>query len=317
MSKLRGRPAPAVTRPIMTKPELLDRIGRLKQERRAVILAHNYQIPEVQDAADYTGDSLGLSQQAAASPAEVIVFCGVHFMAETAAILSPEKTVLLPDPNAGCPMAATITARELRDWKAKYPGRPVVCYVNTTAEVKAEADVCCTSSNAIRVVNSLPDEEVLFVPDRNLAAYTARQTGKKIIAWDGACYVHDRIRAADVMGKKRLHPRAEVWVHPECRPEVIDLADRVISTGHMVTAARETAAAEVLVGTEAGIIHRLRKENPRTAFFPVKDMAFCSNMKKINLRKVLRALEEMTYRIEVAPDIAGRARGAIEKMIRL
>ncbi len=301
----------------MTKQEIVARVNGLKTERRAVILAHNYQIPEVQDVADYTGDSLGLSQEAAASPAEVIVFCGVHFMAETAAILSPEKTVLLPDRHAGCPMAATISAQELRDWKAKYPGRKVVCYVNTTAEVKAESDVCCTSSNAVRVVNSIPDEEILFVPDKNLAAYVARQTGKKIIAWDGCCYVHDRILAADVQARKRLHPDAEVWVHPECRPEVIDLADRVISTGHMVTAARATRAAEVIVGTEAGIIYRLKKENPKTAFYPVKDMAFCSNMKKVNLRKVLAALEEMKYRIEVPQDISRRARGAIEKMIQL
>ncbi len=301
----------------MTKKDMIAAVAALKLERRAVILAHNYQIPEVQDIADYTGDSLGLSQEAARSPAEVIVFCGVHFMAETAAILSPEKTVLLPDRHAGCPMAATISGQELRDWKAKYPGRPVVCYVNTTAEVKAESDVCCTSSNALRVVNSIPDEEILFVPDKNLAAYVARQTGKKIIAWDGCCYVHDKILAADVLAKKRLHPGAEVWVHPECRPEVIDLADRVISTGHMVTAARETRAAEVIVGTEAGIIYRLTKENPRTAFFPVKDLAFCSNMKKINLHKVLEALQEMKYRVEVPPEISRRARGAIERMIRL
>ncbi len=301
----------------MTKKDMIAAVAALKLERRAVILAHNYQIPEVQDIADYTGDSLGLSQEAARSPGEVIVFCGVHFMAETAAILSPEKTVLLPDRHAGCPMAATISGQELRDWKAKYPGRPVVCYVNTTAEVKAESDVCCTSSNALRVVNSIPDEEILFVPDKNLAAYVARQTGKKIIAWDGCCYVHDKILAADVLAKKRLHPGAEVWVHPECRPEVIDLADRVISTGHMVTAARETRAAEVIVGTEAGIIYRLTKENPRTAFFPVKDLAFCSNMKKINLHKVLEALQEMKYRVEVPPEISRRARGAIERMIRL
>ena len=301
----------------MTKQEMTARVEGLKRDRRAVILAHNYQIPEVQDVADYTGDSLGLSQEAAASPAEVIVFCGVHFMAETAAILSPAKTVLLPDRHAGCPMAATISAQELRDWKAKYPGRKVVCYVNTTAEVKAESDVCCTSSNAVRVVNSIPDDEILFVPDRNLAAYVANQTGKKIIAWDGCCYVHDRLRAADVRAKKTLHPRAEVWVHPECRPEVIALADRVISTGHMVAAARDSAAAEVIVGTEAGIIYRLKKENPKTRFIPVKEMALCSNMKKVTLRKVLAALEEMKYRVEVPPDIARRARGAIEKMIRL
>jgi quinolinate synthase len=301
----------------MTKEEILNRIAELRKERKAVILAHNYQIGEVQDIADYTGDSLGLSQEAARSGAEVIVFCGVHFMAETAAILSPQKTVLLPDPHAGCPMADMITAQELRDWKTRYPGRKVVSYVNTTAEVKAESDICCTSSNAVKVVNSLPDDEILFVPDKNLAAYVARQTKKKIVAWDGYCYVHNQILAADVLAKREKYPEAEVWVHPECRPEVIDLADKVLSTGYMVKAAQETSAKEVLVGTEAGILHRLRKENSRTAFFPVRDLAFCSNMKKINLIKVWKALEEMTFRIEVPAAICQRARGAIEKMIQI
>jgi quinolinate synthase len=302
---------------IVTKNEVVDRIQGLRKERNAVILAHNYQVGEVQDIADFTGDSLGLSQEAARCEAEVIVFCGVHFMAETAAILSPQKSVLLPDARAGCPMADMITARELRDWKATYPGRPVVCYVNTTAEVKAESDICCTSSNAVRVVNSIPADEILFVPDKNLAAFVARQTRKKVIAWDGYCYVHNQIQAADVLAAKKEHPEAEVWVHPECRPEVIDLADRAISTGFMVKAARETKAAEVLVGTEVGILHRLRKENPKTVFFPVKELALCSNMKKITLIKVLHALEEMKYKIEVPESIRRRARGAIEKMITL
>ena len=301
----------------MNKEEILGRIAELRKERKAVILAHNYQIGEVQDIADYTGDSLGLSQEAARSSAEVIVFCGVHFMAETAAILSPQKTVLLPDLHAGCPMADMITAQELREWKARYPGRKVVSYVNTTAEVKAESEICCTSSNAVKVVNSLPDDEILFAPDKNLAAYVARQTKKKIIAWDGYCYVHNQILAADVQARKKTHPEAEVWVHPECRPEVIDLADKVISTGNMVKAARETSAKEVLVGTEAGILYRLRKENPRTAFYPVKELAFCSNMKKINLIKVWKALEEMQFRVEVPAAISQRARGAIEKMIQI
>ncbi|MBN2409233.1 MAG: quinolinate synthase NadA [Candidatus Aminicenantes bacterium] len=301
----------------MTRNEIIERIQELRKKRRAVILAHNYQIGEVQDIADFTGDSLGLSQEAARCDAEVIVFCGVHFMAETAAILSPRKTVLLPDPRAGCPMADMITAPELRDWKARYPGRPVVCYVNTTADVKAESDICCTSSNAVRVVLSLPDEEVLFVPDKNLAAFVARETRKKIIAWDGYCYVHNRILARDVLAAKNAHPAAEVWVHPECRPEVIDLADRVISTGFMVKAARETAAREVLVGTEVGILHRLRKESPRTAFYPVKERALCSNMKKITLIKVLRTLEEMKDRVEVPSAVSRRARGAIKKMVSI
>lgn len=301
----------------MTKEEVLSRIEELKKERKAVILAHNYQIGEVQDIADYTGDSLGLSQEAAKIEAEVIVFCGVHFMAETAAILSPQKTVLLPDLHAGCPMADMITAQDLRDWKCRYPGRKVVCYVNTTAEVKAESDVCCTSSNAVRVVNSIPDEEILFVPDKNLAAYVARQTKKKIIAWDGYCYVHNRIYAGDVLDKKNRYPQADVWVHPECRAEVINLANKVLSTGQMVKAAGETSQKEVIVGTEAGIIYRLKKENPGVAFYPVKDLALCSNMKKINLKKVWKALEEMRYRVEVPPEVRERASGAIEKMIKL
>jgi quinolinate synthase len=301
----------------MTKEEILNRIAELRKERKAVILAHNYQIGEVQDVADYTGDSLGLSQEAARSGAEVIVFCGVHFMAETAAILSPQKIVLLPDLHAGCPMADMITGQELRDWKARYPGRKVVSYVNTTAEVKAESDICCTSSNAIKVVDSLPDDEILFAPDKNLAAYVSRHTKKKIIAWDGYCYIHNQILAADVLAKREKYPEAEVWVHPECRPEVIDLADKVLSTGYMVKAARETSAKEVLVGTEAGILYRLRKENSRTAFYPVKDLAFCSNMKKINLIKVWNALEEMKFRVEVPFAVSQRARGAIEKMIQI
>ena len=301
----------------MTRDEVIEKIHRLRKERKAVILSHNYQVGEVQDIADYTGDSLGLSQEAARSEAAVIVFCGVHFMAETAAILSPRKTVLLPDPQAGCPMADMISAQELRDWKARYPARPVVCYVNTTAEVKAESDICCTSSNAVKVVNSIPDDEILFVPDKNLAAYVARQTRKKIIAWDGYCYVHNQILPADILARKKEHPEAEVWVHPECRPEVVDLADKVISTGNMVRAARETHAGEVIIGTEVGILHRLRKENPRTAFFPVKELAVCSNMKKITLIKVLQALEAMKFRIEVPAEILRRARGAIEKMITL
>ena len=292
-------------------------IDRLKAERRAVILAHNYQIGEVQDAADFVGDSLELSQKAAATEAEVIVFCGVHFMAETAAILSPQKTVLLPEIEAGCPMADMISADELRVWKARYPGRPVVCYVNTSAEVKAESDVCCTSANVLRVVNSIPDKEILFVPDKNLADFAARRTGKTIIAWDGYCYVHNNIRASDIAASRTLHPRAEVWAHPECRPEVIDLADKALSTGQMIREARLTPRKEILLATERGIIHRLKKENPDKDFFPVKEAALCLNMKKTTLPKVLLALEKNQVIVTVPPDIARRARGAIEKMIAL
>jgi quinolinate synthase len=301
----------------MTKQETLDKIARLKAERRAVILAHNYQAAEVQDAADFTGDSLELSQKAAATDAEVIVFCGVHFMAETAAILSPRKTVLLPESQAGCPMADMITADELREWKARTPGRKVVCYINTSAEVKAEADVCCTSANVIRVVNSIPDEEVLCVPDKNLAAFAARRTGKRIIAWDGYCYVHNNILAADIRESRKQHPGAEVWAHPECRPEVIDLADQALSTGQMIREARTTASRAIVLATEPGIIHRLKKENPGKDFFATRETLVCVNMKKTTLPKVLLALENNQHRITVAPDIARRARGAIEKMIAL
>jgi quinolinate synthase len=300
-----------------TRDRILEAVGRLKAERRAVILAHNYQPAEVQDAADFVGDSLELSRTAAKSEAEVIVFCGVHFMAETASILSPGKTVLLPDPEAGCPMADMITADELRQWKARHPGRPVVCYVNTSAEVKAESDVCCTSANVLRVVNSLPDPEILFVPDRNLADFAARRTSKKIIAWDGFCYVHDNIRAADIEAGRRRHPEAEVWAHPECRPEVIDLADKALSTGQMVAEARRTTRREIILATEQGIIHRLKKENPDTEFYPVRAASLCLNMKKITLAKVLLSLERNQTVVTVAPEVARRARGAIEKMIAL
>ncbi len=299
------------------KEEITAEIKRLKKEREAIILAHNYQIGEVQDVADYIGDSLGLSQRAAQVDEQVIVFCGVHFMAETAAILAPQKTVLIPEIKAGCPMAEMITASELREWKRKYPGRKVVCYVNTTAEVKAECDVCCTSSNALKVLNAVDGDEILFAPDKNLGAYVARFTDKKIIPWDGYCYVHNNILLKDVRLKKKLYPEAEVWVHPECRPEVIDIADKVLSTGQMVKEARETKAKEVIIGTEVGIIYRMKKENPEKNFYPAKDLALCFNMKKIDLRKVLRALKDMVYRVEVPLEIRERARGAIEAMIRI
>jgi quinolinate synthase len=297
-------------------PDVVERIAALKKAKNAVILAHNYQPEDIQRLADFIGDSLELSRKAAALEAEIIVFCGVHFMAETAAVLAPSKTVLLPDLAAGCPMADTISAEELRDWKARYPGRKVVAYINTTAEVKAESDLCCTSANAVPLVAALPDPEILFVPDRNLAAYIARMTGKKIIAWDGYCCIHHRISTADVQAKKALFPEAEVWAHPECRAEVHALADRILSTGQMLVEAARTGKATVIFATEAGFIVRLRAANPRTRFVPARDAALCANMKVISPEEVLRALETMTFRVEVAPDIAARARRAIEAMIR-
>jgi quinolinate synthase len=301
----------------LDKAELSRRVRELARTRNAILLAHNYQLGEVQDVADFVGDSLELSQKAAAVGQDVIVFCGVHFMAETASILAPGKIVLLPDEHAGCPMADMITAPELEAWKARHPGRPVVCYVNTSAAVKAGCDVCCTSSNAVRVVDSLPDREVLFAPDRNLADYVARRTTKTIIPWDGHCYVHNNIHARDVREKKALHPEAVVWAHPECRPEVADLADNVLSTGQMVKEAPRTAVREIILATEPGIIHRLKKDSPGKEFYPARDGIYCVNMKKITLRKVYHALDRMAPRVKVPPGIAERARGAIEKMVRL
>ncbi|MGQ9471048.1 MAG: quinolinate synthase NadA [Candidatus Aminicenantales bacterium] len=300
------------------EPEgLKARILDLKAKRGAVIVAHNYQIPEVQDIADFIGDSLELSRKAAAAEAEVIVFCGVHFMAETASILAPDKIVLLPDLKAGCPMADMITAPELREWKKSYSGRPVVCYINTSAAVKAEADVCCTSSNALNVVNSLAAEELLFVPDKNLGSYIQGHTSKKIISWDGYCYVHHFFSVEDVRKKRSLYPEAQVWVHPECPPEIIDAADLVLSTGKMVKEARLTDRKQIIVGTEQGIIYRLKKENPEKNFYPLKENSVCFNMKKITLEKVWRALETMEPKVLVPADIRERAFGAIQKMISL
>lgn len=301
----------------MKKEEIADKINQLRKERNAIILAHNYQIGEVQDVADFVGDSLELSRKAARLDSDVIVFCGVHFMAETASILAPEKTVLIPDIKAGCPMADMINASGFKKWKRDYPGKKVVCYVNTTAEVKAECDICCTSTNALKVVNSLDGDEILFAPDKNLASYVSRHTKKKIIPWDGYCYVHNNILARDLREKRELHPEAEIWIHPECRPEVIDLADKILSTGQMVKEARKTKKMEIIVGTERGIIYRMKKENPGKIFYPVKDLAICSNMKKINLLKILRALQDMINKVEVPIEISTKARTAIEKMVEI
>ncbi len=246
--------------------KLQDNIRLLKKESNAVILAHNYQLAEIQDIADFTGDSLELSQKAAATDADVIVFCGVHFMAETASILCPDKTVLLPDINAGCPMANMITAEALREKKREYPRATVVCYVNSTADVKAESDICCTSANAVRVIESISAPEIIFVPDQYLGDYVASKTGRKMILWPGFCPTHIRIKPQDIIRLREEYPRAKVVVHPECRPEVTALADEVLSTGGICRFARETDAREIIIGTEMGILHRLRKENPDKKF---------------------------------------------------
>ena len=294
---------------------MIKEILALKKERQATILAHNYQIPQVQDVADLVGDSLELSRAAARLDSEVIIFCGVDFMAETAAILSPQKKVILPEKGAWCPMAHMITPDQLRDLKALNPEAAVVCYVNSTAEIKAESDVCCTSANGVQVVNSLSEKEVIFVPDRNLAAYVARHTDKKIIPWNGYCYVHDHLTAKEVAAARAEHPKAEVLVHPECRPEVIDQADFVYSTAGMGRHAKASAAREFIIGTETGMIYRLKKDNPQKEFYPLSEKAVCQNMKKTDLDLVLRALQTQQPQVTVPEEIAMRARRSIERML--
>jgi quinolinate synthase len=299
-----------------TTSELQQQITRLKRERRAVILAHNYQISEVQDVADFVGDSLELSRKAAAvSDAEVIVFCGVRFMAETAKLLSPDKIVLLPEPDAGCPMCDMAPVQQVRERKAELPGRPVVSYVNTTAAVKAESDICCTSANAIEIVESLPEDEILFLPDRNLGSWVAEHTTKKIILWNGYCIVHQRILPQHIQVLKAEHPQAEVVVHPECSPEVRQLADAVRSTSGILRYCRESSAQSFIIGTEVGILHRLQKENPGKQFFAPAPLAVCANMKLTTLEKVLWALQEMVHPIEIPAEIAAPAKRAIDRML--
>lgn len=302
----------------MTLPDIVERIEALKRERNAVLLVHNYQNPEVQDIADFAGDSLGLSRQAAKTDADVIVFCGVHFMAETAAIISPDKLVIMPDQHAGCPMADMITADQLRELKKEHPQAAVICYVNSTAEVKAESDICCTSSNAVKVVASVePDREIIFVPDQYLGTYAASQTGRKLILWPGYCPTHVGIRPDMVEEAKRAHPEALLLVHPECPPSITELADGVLSTGGMIDFVKSSAAEEFLIGTETGMIHALKKQNPDKRFYPVHERAVCPNMKLITLEKVLWSLEDLKYEISVPKDIADRARAAIERMLAL
>jgi len=296
---------------------LTERILALKKERNAIILAHNYQLGEVQDIADFVGDSLELSQNAAKTQADVIVFCGVHFMAETASILNPNKTVLLPDLHAGCPMANMINARQLREEKKKFPDASVVTYINSTAEVKAESDICCTSANAVKVVESVPKEEILFVPDQYLGHYISTKTKKTMHFWPGYCPTHVQIKAEDITRLKKEYPNAKVAVHPECRPDVIALADEVLSTGGIIRYARREDIRELIVGTELGIIHRLKKENPGKRFIPVSEQAVCPNMKLITLEKVLWSLEEMAPVVKVPEPIRIKAKAAVDKMLAI
>jgi len=295
--------------------ELVEKISAIKKRRNAVILAHNYQLGEVQDIADFVGDSLELSQMAAETDAGVIVFCGVQFMAETASILCPDKVVLLPDINAGCPLADMITAERLRAKKKEHPQAVAVCYINSSAEVKAESDVCCTSANAVEVVQSLDAREILFVPDQYLGHYISARTGKKMILWPGFCPTHVRIKPERIKELKREYPQAKVVVHPECTPEVIALADEVLSTGGMCRYAQRDEVREMVVGTEVGIIHRLKKENPGKRFIPASEQAICPDMKLITLEKVLRSLEKMSPEVKVPEGIRLRAKAAVDKML--
>ena len=296
---------------------LEERILKLKKERNAVILVHNYQRGEVQDIADFVGDSLELSQKAAKTEAEVIVFCGVHFMAETAAILCPDMTILLPDAHAGCPMADMITAEQLIQKKKELPEATVVSYVNTTAAVKAESDICCTSANGLEIVNSLDSDDILFIPDQYLGHYISTKTDKKMTFWPGYCPTHARIQPQDIIRLKQENPQAKVVVHPECRPEVIALADEVLSTGGMCRYAGEEGVKQMIVGTEMGIIHRLKKENPGKKFIPVSEQAVCPNMKLITLEKVLWSLEEMAPEVKVPEPIRLKAKSSVDRMLAI
>jgi len=297
------------------QPELTEKILKLKKKRNAVILAHNYQLGEIQDVADFVGDSLDLSQNAAKTDASVIVFCGVHFMAETASILCPDKTVLLPDEHAGCPMANMITAPQLRARKKEHPKATVVCYINSSAAVKAESYICCTSANAAGVVESVDAKEIIFVPDQYLGHYISTKTGKKMILWPGFCPTHARIMPEYIIKLRHEYPEAKVVVHPECRPDVIALADEVLSTSGMIRFARREDVQEMIVGTEMGIIYRLKKENPGKKFIPVSEQAICPNMKLITLEKILWSLEEMAPEVKVPEKIRLKAKAAVGRML--
>jgi quinolinate synthase len=295
--------------------ELIDKIQQLKKKRNAVILAHNYQRPEVQDIGDFVGDSLELSRNAAKTDADVIVFCGVHFMAETALILSPNKVVLLPDADSGCPMADMITEEDLVKKKKEVRDAHVVCYVNSSAAVKAESEICCTSANAVEVVRTVGDGEIIFVPDQYLGHYVSAKLNRPMILWPGFCPTHVRIQPEDILKQKKKYPEAVVLVHPECRPEVTAVADEVLSTGGMLRFARQTEAKVLIIGSEIGILHRMRKENPGKTFIPASEKAICPNMKKITLEKILWALEDMKPEVKVPEDIRIRAKSTVDKML--
>lgn len=295
--------------------QMISRIEELKRRRNAIILVHNYQRPEIYEVADFIGDSLELSRRAAETDKDVIVFCGVRFMAETAKILNSKKTVLLPAEDAGCPMADMINAEQLKEFKKKYPKAEVVCYVNTNADVKAECDICCTSANVAEVVNSIKKNEIIMVPDKNLAAYAQTKTKKKIIPWQGYCYVHQQISEKEIKSAKEQNPDAIFIAHPECPSEVLKHADYIFSTGKMVEYAKKNDNKTIILGTEAGMINRLAKENPKNKYLTIGK--FCFNMKKTTLKKVLEALEKNQYEIKIPEETRKKAEKSLRKMISL
>jgi len=303
---------------IMEKQQLIDEIKKLKKERNAVIVAHNYQIDDIQEIADVVGDSFALSKYCASNDASVIVFCGVHFMAESAKILSPEKTVLLPERDAGCPMADMVTAEDVRNLREKHPGAAVVCYINSSAEVKAECDVCCTSSNAVKVVKSLEEKDIIFVPDQNLGNYVAKQVPEKnLILWRGYCITHHRVKAEDVNKVRELYPEAKLLVHPECKPEVVEAADFVGSTKQIIDYARESKDPVLIIGTEMGVLYRLKKDSPDKTFYMLSSGMICVNMKKTNLNSVYNSLKEMKHEITLSEDVRLRASRALDRMLQI
>ncbi|MCX7842790.1 MAG: quinolinate synthase NadA [Clostridia bacterium] len=302
----------------MNKGELVEKIQELKRQKNAVIVAHSYQIDDVQEIADVVGDSLALSQYCARTDYEVIVFCGVHFMAESAKILSPEKIVLLPELQAGCPMADMITAEDLRKMKEQHPQAAVVCYINSSAEVKAESDICCTSSNAIKIVKSIKEKDIVFVPDMNLGSYAAKMAPEKnIILWEGFCVTHHRIKAAEAQRIKELHPDAVLLVHPECRKEVVELADFVGSTKQITDYASASEHRKFIIGTEMGVMHHLKKDNPDKEFYLLSPGLICPNMKKTSLKSIYDALYEMKNQIEVDEEVRLKARRALDRMLEI
>jgi len=297
---------------------LPEKIRALKKEKNALIVAHNYQIDAVQEIADVVGDSFALSKYCATASQDIIVFCGVHFMAESAKILSPRKTVLLPERTAGCPMADMVTAADVQELKRRHPRAAVVCYINTSAAVKAECDICCTSSNAVKVIQSLKEEEIIFVPDKNLGSYIAAQVPeKKMIIWEGFCVTHHRVTVEEVIRVREAHPDALVLVHPECRPEVVALADFVGSTKQIIDFATASAEKKFIIGTEMGVLYRLKKDNPEKTFYLLSPGLICPNMKKTTLKSVYSALQQMQYSIEVAEEILIKARSALERMLQV